>query len=109
MTGVHVPQTTLSRLHQTIGRQDRAHLLAPAWWQQALGTPHQEAIGPAYLGYADRQQFRLLTRHPTRLLTPSDTAALAAFASTVGPVPGNRVGLAKGRSRSQAVGRENGS
>jgi RimJ/RimL family protein N-acetyltransferase len=97
---VHVPQTHYDRLHQTIGRQDRAHLLTPAWWQQALGTTHREVIGPAYLGYADARQFRPLTRHPTRLLTPSDSAALAAFATTVGPRAWEHSGLGE---RSQPI------
>jgi RimJ/RimL family protein N-acetyltransferase len=53
-------------------------------------------IGPAYLGYADAQQFRPLIRHPTRLLTPSDSAALAAFATTVGTVAWEHSGLGEG-------------
>ncbi len=90
---VHVPQTHYDGLHPTIGRQDRAHLLTPAWWQQALGTTHLAVIGPAYVGYADAQQFRPLIRHPTRLLMPSDSAALAAFATTVGTIAWEHSGL----------------
>jgi RimJ/RimL family protein N-acetyltransferase len=93
---VHVPQIQYDRLHRTIGQQERAHLLTSAWWQQILGTTHFDVIGPAYLGYADAQQFRRLIRHPTRLLTPSDSAALAAFATTVGTVAWEHSGLGEG-------------
>jgi RimJ/RimL family protein N-acetyltransferase len=92
-TCIHVPQTHYDHLHQTIGPQDRAHVLLPEWWQQVFGAMHIEAIGPAYLGYADARQFQPLTRHPIRLLTPSDSAAFAAFATSVGPVAWAHSGL----------------
>jgi RimJ/RimL family protein N-acetyltransferase len=95
-TCVHVPQTHHDHLYQTIGRQDGARLLTPEWWQQALGITRLGVIGPAYLGYVDAQQFRPLIRHPTRLLTPSDSAALAAFATIVGAVAWEHSGLGEG-------------
>ena len=95
-TCVNVPQNHYDHLHQTIGPQDRARLLTPQWWQQALGTTRLEAIGPAYLGYADAQQFRPLIRHPPRLLMPSDSAAFAMFATIVGAVAWEHSGLGEG-------------
>jgi len=82
-------------LHQTIKSQEPPSLLAPAWWQHAIAIPSQHAIGPAYLGYADAQQFRPHIAHPARLLTSADSAALAAFASAVGPLAWEHSGLGK--------------
>jgi RimJ/RimL family protein N-acetyltransferase len=95
-TCVYVPHTHYEGLRQAIERQDSARLLTPEWWQQALGTTHREVIGPAYLGYADAQRFRPLSHHPTRLLMPSDSAAFAAFANTVGAVAWEQSGLGEG-------------
>jgi RimJ/RimL family protein N-acetyltransferase len=95
-TCVHVPQNHYEQLHETIRSQDRARLLTPEWWQQAFETLRLETIGPAYLGYADVQYFRPLIHHPTQLLTPSDSTALAAFASTVGAVAWEHSGLGEG-------------
>jgi RimJ/RimL family protein N-acetyltransferase len=92
-TCVRLPATLYDSLHQAIRRQDPVILLTPAWWQRALATTRHEAIGPAYLGYADAQQFQPSIRHPTRLLTPADTAGLEAFASAVGPVAWEHSGL----------------
>jgi RimJ/RimL family protein N-acetyltransferase len=65
----------------------------PAWWEVALrATPHR-AVGPAYVGYADAEQFRPDIRRPARLLTPDDATALAAFASAVGPLAWEHSGL----------------
>jgi GNAT superfamily N-acetyltransferase len=71
-------------------------LLTPAWWQRAIATTPHQAIGPAYLGYADAQQFRPVIRHPARLLTPADSAALAVFANAVEPVAWEHSGLDEG-------------
>lgn len=92
-TCVQVPHRHYQQLHKTIALQAHARLLTPQWWQQIVGTPHVEAIGPAYLGYADAQQFQPLLRHPTRLLTPSDSAAFAAFAISVGAIAWEHSGL----------------
>src|SRR5258705_13802869 len=69
-TCVCVPPAYYDYLHQTIRSHDRTSLLAAAWWQRAITTTPHHAIGPAYLGYADAQQFRPVIRHPARLLTP---------------------------------------
>jgi RimJ/RimL family protein N-acetyltransferase len=90
---VRVPQPYYGYLHQTISSHDRTSLLTPAWWQHALATTAHRAVGPAYLGYADAEQFRPDTRHPARLLTPDDAAALAAFASAVGSIAWEHSGL----------------
>lgn len=95
-TCIHVPQIHYDYLHQTVGPQDHAQLLTPEYWQQFFGTIYLETIGPAYLGYADAQHFRSLIRHPTRLLTPSDSPTLAAFASSVGAVAWEHSGLGEG-------------
>jgi hypothetical protein len=92
-TCVRVPPSYYEHLHQAISPHDHASLLMPAWWQRALATTPHRAVGPAYLGYADAEQFRPDTRHPARLLTPVDAAALAAFASTVGPLAWKHSGL----------------
>ncbi len=84
-TCVRVPASYYDDLHQAISPHDRSSLLTPAWWQRALGTTPHHAIGPACVGYADAEQFQPDTRHPARLLRPDDSAALAAFASAVGP------------------------
>jgi GNAT superfamily N-acetyltransferase len=82
-------------MYRAARSEDRAALLAPAWWQHALAPTGLEAIGPAYLGYADTQQLRPILRHPTRLLTPADAAALEAFAGAVGAVAWEHSGLGK--------------
>jgi GNAT superfamily N-acetyltransferase len=92
-TCVRVPPSYYEDLHQAISPQDGVRLLTPAWWQHALGTTPHRAVGPAYLGYADAEQFRPDTRHPARLLRPDDAAALAAFASAVGPLAWEHSGL----------------
>ena len=94
-TCVHVPHPHYDRLRQAIERQDRARLLTPEWWRQVFGETRLAAIGPAYLGYADARDFRPAFRHPARLLIPSDAAALAAFAGTVGAVAWEHSGLGK--------------
>jgi RimJ/RimL family protein N-acetyltransferase len=94
-TCVRVPPTLYDHLRQAIGSQDSAILVTPDWWQRTLAKTNIEAIGPAYLGYADAQQFRPVIRHPARLLTPVDSAALAAFAADVGPVAWEHSGLGK--------------
>jgi RimJ/RimL family protein N-acetyltransferase len=90
---VRVPPPYDEYLHQAITPHDRPSLLTPAWWQRALGTTPHRAIGPAYVGYADAEQFRPVIRHPARLLTPEDSAALAAFAGAVGPLAWEHSGL----------------
>ena len=92
-TCVRVPRSLYEDLHQAIEFQDPALLLTPAWWQRALAATQHRAIGPAYLGYADAQQFRSAARRPARLLTPADSAALDVFASAVGPVAWEHSGL----------------
>ena len=94
-TCVRVPRSLYEDLHQAIELQDPAILLTPAWWQGTLAATQHRAIGPAYLGYADALQFRPATRHPARLLTPADAAALEAFASAVGPVAWEHSGLGR--------------
>jgi hypothetical protein len=95
-TCVRVPPSHYDSLHQIIAPDNHMQLLTPAWWQRAIATTPYQAIGPAYLGYADAVQFRPLIRHPARLLTPADTAALAVFASAVGPVAWEHSGLDEG-------------
>jgi RimJ/RimL family protein N-acetyltransferase len=92
-TCVRVPASYFEDLRQVISSHDRPSLLTPAWWQRALATTPHRAVGPAYLGYADAEQFRPDTRRPARLLTPDDAAALAAFASAVGPLAWEHSGL----------------
>jgi RimJ/RimL family protein N-acetyltransferase len=92
-TCVRVPPSSYEHLHQAISPHDHASLLMPAWWQRVLrATPHR-AVGPAYLSYADAEPFRSVIRHPARLLTPDGRAALAAFASAVGPLAWQHSGL----------------
>jgi hypothetical protein len=92
-TAVCVPPPYYNYLQQTIRAQTRTSLLAPAWWQRAIATTPHHASGPAYLGYVDAQQFRPVIRHPARLLTPADSAALAVFADAVGPIAWEHSGL----------------
>ena len=94
-TCVRVPRSLYEQLHQSIGAEDPAALVTPAWWQAALTPAPQRIVGPAYLGYADALQFRPATPHPARLLTPADAAALEAFAGAVGPLAWEHSGLGR--------------
>jgi GNAT superfamily N-acetyltransferase len=92
-TCVRVPPSYYEDLHKIISPRDHTELLTPAWWQRAIATTPHQALGPAYLGYADAQQFWPIVRHPTRLLTPADSAPLAVFANAVGPIAWEHSGL----------------
>jgi RimJ/RimL family protein N-acetyltransferase len=92
-TCVRVPPAHYDHLRQAIDSQDRASLFTSDWWQRTLATTRLEAIGPAYLGYADAQQFRPVIRHPARLMTTADSAALATFAGEVGSLAWEHSGL----------------
>jgi RimJ/RimL family protein N-acetyltransferase len=94
-TCIYLPSALYGHLHETIRQQDPAILLTPSWWQRALAAAPHQAIGPAYLGYADAQQFRPAIRHPARLLTSADSAALALFADAIGPIAWEHSGLGK--------------
>jgi GNAT superfamily N-acetyltransferase len=92
-TCVRVPPTLYGQLQEAISSQDRAILLAPEWWLEALPTIEQRTFGAAYLGYADALGFRPVIRHPTRMVSPVDSAALEQFASAVGQVAWEHSGL----------------
>jgi len=92
-TCIRVPPPSYEYLHPIISPKDRPSLLTPAWWERALATTPHRAVGPAYLGYAGAEQLRPDVRHPARLLTPDDVAALAAFARGVGPLAWEHSGL----------------
>lgn len=92
-TCVRLPQPYSHRLAPLIRQQDGERLLRADWWRHCFGDVLIDAIGPAYLGYADAGTLQPVTHYPTRLLTPADAAALAAFAAVVGSTAWEHSGL----------------
>jgi GNAT superfamily N-acetyltransferase len=91
-TCLRVPSSQYNAIAYAI-RQPDAAPLSPKWWQQLLNDSFAEAIGPAYLGYADSTDFRPTESSSIRLLTPEDDPALRAFAVAVGSVAWEHSGL----------------
>jgi len=91
-TCLRVPPSQYNTISNAIMQPDTVPL-APQWWQHLLQDSFAEAIGPAYLGYADRSDFRPIAATSIRLLTPDDDPVLRAFAVAVGPIAWEHSGL----------------
>ncbi len=81
-----------------------ASWLDPAWW--AVAWPHpQQAIGPAWLGFADAGDLKRVDLGGARPLTAGDHAALEALAAEVEPWAWEHAGIApEGRQLGVLVG-----
>lgn len=91
-TCLRVPPSQYNTIAHASMQPDAA-LLEPEWWQHLLHDSFAEAIGPAYLGYADSTDFRPIAAASIRLLTPDDDPALRAFAVAVGSIAWEHSGL----------------
>jgi GNAT superfamily N-acetyltransferase len=80
-----VPADWYALAASSLGHRPPAAVFDVAVLRQVFGSAVDEVIGPAWLGYADRSDFRPAPTLGTRLLTDQDLPALRRLAEACGP------------------------
>jgi GNAT superfamily N-acetyltransferase len=79
-----VPRSHLDRVRTQLNGTGTTDLFTPQYVKTLFGDQIEEIVGPAWLGYADRTDFRAIPAHGVRRLTAADAEALHALAEACG-------------------------